>query len=76
MERQLRGASPEARLRYHDRATLQVLANFGLSTQLTVLGLCLVVGEPEAYLWFVLACGTTVVLLLLRRARRVRGSGT
>jgi archaetidylinositol phosphate synthase len=69
VERQLRGASREERLRYHDRATLQVLANFGLSTQLTVLGLCLLVGKPEAYLWFVLGCGVTVVLLLLRRAR-------
>jgi hypothetical protein len=69
VEWQLRGASPEARLRYHDTATLQVLANFGLSTQLTVLGLCLLVGEPVAYLWFVLGCGATVVVLLLRRAR-------
>jgi hypothetical protein len=69
VERQLRGASPEARERYHDRTTLQVLANFGLSTQLTVLGVCLVVGKPEAYLWFVLVCGATLVVLLLRRAR-------
>ncbi len=76
VERHLRGASPEARLRYHDRATLQVLANLGLSTQLTVLGLCLVLDKPEAYLWFVLGCGATVVLLLLRRARRLRGAGT
>jgi phosphatidylglycerophosphate synthase len=69
VERQLRGASPEARLRWHDRTTLQVLANFGLSTQLAVLGLCLVTGRPEAYLLFVLVCGLTVALLLLRRAR-------
>ena len=55
--RRLRGRSAEARLAYHDRGTLLVLANFGLSTQLAVLGLCLALGHPAAYLWVVLACG-------------------
>ncbi len=46
VERRLRrlDAGPEARLAYHDRATLAVLANFGLSTQLAALGVCLARG--------------------------------
>ena len=49
VERRLRRlrAGPEQRLAYHDRATLAVLANFGLSTQLAVLGVCLAAGAPE-----------------------------
>jgi hypothetical protein len=75
VERRLRGAPPAARLAYHDRATLHVLANYGLSTQLAVLGLCLALGHSAAYLWFVLACGASLVPLELRRARRLRGAG-
>jgi phosphatidylglycerophosphate synthase len=67
VEWRLRGAGPAERLAYHDRATLQVLANFGLSTQLAALGLCLAIGRPEIYLYVVLGCGVAVVLLLLRR---------
>ena len=66
------GASREARLAYHDRSTISVLANFGLSTQLAVLGLCLVVGNPAAYLWLVLACGAALVPLAVRRELRLR----
>lgn len=61
-----------ARLAYHDGATLSVLANLGLSTQLAVLGVCLAAGEPEIYLWLVLACGPLTVLLFLRRERLAR----
>ena len=50
-------AGPEQRLAYHDRATLAVLANFGLSTQLAVLGVCLAARAPEAYLWIAIGCG-------------------
>ena len=32
------------------------LANLGLTTQLVVLGLCLLLDAPGAYLWFALAC--------------------
>lgn len=66
------GADARARRAYHDRATLAVLANFGLSTQLAVLGLLLVAGQPAAYLWLVLACGAALVPLALRRERLVR----
>jgi archaetidylinositol phosphate synthase len=69
------GAGPAERLAYHDRATLQILANFGLSTQLAALGICLAVGRPEIYCYAVLGCGVAIVPLLLRRellARRAR----
>ena len=57
---------------YHDRETMVVLANLGLSTQLAVLGACLVLGAPSAYLWLVLAAVALVPLLQLRRERLVR----
>ncbi len=68
----LRGASPEQRLAYHDRATLMVIANYGFSTQFLVLGICLAAGRPELYLWFVIACGISLVPLELRRQRLAR----
>ena len=67
------GAGPAERLRYHDAATLTAIANFGLSTQLAVLGICLLAGNPAAYLWVPLACGLTFVPLELRRRYLVRG---
>jgi len=66
------GADPPARLAYHDPATLGIVANFGLSTQLAVLGVCLLAGTPIAYLGVVLACGAALVPLELRRERLVR----
>ena len=65
-------ATPEQRLAYHDRATLAVLANFGLSTQLAALGVCLAAGAPEAYLWLAIGCGVALVPLELRRERLAR----
>jgi archaetidylinositol phosphate synthase len=64
-------AGAAARLAYHDRATLAVLHNFGLSGQLTVLALCLVFARPELYLWVVFACGAALLPLELRRELRV-----
>ena len=61
-----------ARAAYHDAGTLAVLVNFGLSTQLAVLGLCLALGAPAAWLWFVVGCAATVPLLYARRELRVR----
>jgi hypothetical protein len=49
-----------------------VLANFGLSTQLAALGLCLLAGSPVAYLWLVIGCGLALVPLEVRRGRRAR----
>ena len=65
-------ASPEHATSYHDRATMHVLANLGLSTQLVVLGLCLVAGAPEAYLWLAVGAACLLPLLQLRRERLVR----
>jgi hypothetical protein len=59
-------------LAYHDRLTVTVLANFGLSTQLAVLGLCLVLGAPVVYLWLTLGSLAVLPLLQLRRERLAR----
>ncbi len=77
LERLLRGIGDPAErslatLAYHDRATLGVLANLGLSTQLCVLGACLVLGVPELYLWLVLASLVLLPVLQLRRELAVR----
>ena len=63
---------PDALLVYHDARTVAVLANLGLSTQLAALGVCLLVGRPEAYLWLNLACAALLPLLQLRREARTR----
>jgi phosphatidylglycerophosphate synthase len=63
----LRGRSPEAQLAWHDRASVGVVANFGLSTQLAALGLCLAVGNPRAYVFVVLGCLASLVALAVRR---------
>lgn len=59
----------QATLAYHDRAAVSVLANLGLSTQLLVLGVCLVLGVPTVYLWLVLGSLALLPLLQLRRER-------
>ncbi len=61
-----------ARLAYHDADTLFVLANLELSTQLLVLGVCLLLGQPVWYLWFVMLCGFVLIGLQLRREHRAR----
>ena len=66
------GKVGRARAVYHDTATLAVLVNFGLSTQLAVLGLCLALGHPTAWLWVVVGCAATVPLLFARRDLRAR----
>jgi archaetidylinositol phosphate synthase len=66
-------ARGEARLVYHEADSLLVLANLELSTQLLVLGVCLVLGIPQVFLWFVVLCGVVCLGLQLRReARAVR----
>ena len=69
-ERRLRRATPAQRLAYHDRATLQLLANFGLSSQLAVLSACLAFDTPTLYLWLGIGCAVTLIPLELRRGRR------
>ena len=72
VERRLDGRTPDARLAYHDRATLTILANFGLSTQLAVLGVCLAAGAPAAYAWAAVACAIALVPLAIRRELLLR----
>lgn len=66
------GAGARGRLAYHDRLTLNVIANYGLSTQLAALGACLLLAHPADYLWLVLACGLSLVPLELRRGLLAR----
>ena len=61
-----------ARRAYRDRFTLTVLANLGLTTQFLVLGVCLALGVPAAYLWIVLACLVLLLPLQMRAERRAR----
>ena len=60
-------ARAAARLAYFEADSLLVLANLELSTQLLILGICLVLGAPVVFLWFVMLCGAVVLLLQLRR---------
>jgi phosphatidylglycerophosphate synthase len=62
----------EARLAYIDRVAVTLLANLGLSTQLVVLGVCLVAGVPGLYLWLVLACLAALAALQVRAESRAR----
>jgi hypothetical protein len=71
-ERRLRGRSPAARLAYHDRATVTMLANLGLSTQLALLGICLAAGAPAAYAWVAIGGAVALVPLALRRELLLR----
>lgn len=61
------GRDEPTRLAYRDRATLTVLVNFGLSTQLATLGILLAIGHPAAYCLVTLGCALALVPLLLRR---------
>ncbi len=68
--------TPAAERAYFDPATLAVLANLGLTTQLAVLGLFLVLGAPAVYLWLALASVLVVGAVQLRRERLVRRAST
>jgi phosphatidylglycerophosphate synthase len=70
--RRLRNASPRARLLYHDRATVALLANIGMSTQLLVFGACIAAGRPVAFAWIAVAELALVAVLALRRELLIR----
>ena len=59
--------SARAREAYHDRPTLTLAANSGLSTQLLALGICLAAGAPTVYLFVPFACLAALILLSVRR---------
>jgi len=67
VERRLRGSDERARLAYHDRATVAVLANLGMTTQLAAFGVCMALGHPLAFAWLALGELGLVGLLALRR---------
>jgi len=69
------GADARARLAYHDGLTLSVLANMGLSTQLALLGLLLLLDLPSLSLWLVVGLGATLPLLFGRRELLARRAG-
>jgi phosphatidylglycerophosphate synthase len=69
------GADRDARLAYHDRTTIAILHNLGLSGQMTVLAVTLAFGRPGLYLVFVLGCLLALVPLELRRERRAVRAG-
>jgi hypothetical protein len=56
----------------YDRSTVTALANLGLSTQLVVLGVFLVLDLPGGYLWFLLGCLLALVPTQLRAERQAR----
>ncbi len=62
----------DVRLAWSDLFSTATLVNLGLSTQLLVLGLCLVLGVPFAYVWFVLAAGLYVLVVQILRVWRFR----
>jgi archaetidylinositol phosphate synthase len=56
----------------YDRFTVTVLANLGLTTQLAVLGIFLVLGAPSAYLWLVLGCLVLLAAVHVRAELRAK----
>lgn len=66
--------TPAAERAYLDPVTLTILANLGLTTQLAVLGACLVLGVPAVYLWLAVGGFLALLPLQLRRERLVRNA--
>jgi phosphatidylglycerophosphate synthase len=54
----------EALVRHPSARSVGVAANFGLSTQLAVLGLCLALRHPGAYVVVLIACAAVLAALL------------
>jgi archaetidylinositol phosphate synthase len=70
--RRLRDAGPQARLVYHDRHTVVVLTNFGMSTQLLAFGVCIALGQPAAFAWIAISELVLVAIFMLRRELAIR----
>lgn len=67
VERRLRGRSAAERRAFHDGATVTVLANLGLSTQLATFGVLIALGRPAWFVWLLLFELLLVAALALRR---------
>jgi archaetidylinositol phosphate synthase len=74
VEWRLRDASDERRAAYHDRMTVSVLANLGMTPQLASFGLCIAVGHPLAFVWVLAGEVVLVGLLVLRRETLARNA--
>jgi archaetidylinositol phosphate synthase len=68
----LRHAGPRERLAYHDRGTVAVLTNLGMSTQLLIFGAFIALGLPAGFAWVALAELVLVLVLALRREFVIR----
>jgi phosphatidylglycerophosphate synthase len=73
VEWRLRGAPEEARAAYHDRATVAVLANMGMTPQLAAFGICVAAGHPLVFVWVLAVELVLVALLVARREARRNG---
>jgi phosphatidylglycerophosphate synthase len=51
------------------RGAVGIVANFGLSTQLLALGICLTLGHPAAYVTVLCACALSLVSLMFAERR-------
>jgi phosphatidylglycerophosphate synthase len=60
----------EALVRNPSRRSVAIAANFGLSTQLAALGLCLAVGHPAAYVVVLIVCTLVLMALVVHDRRR------
>jgi archaetidylinositol phosphate synthase len=67
-----REAAPELRRRWSDLFSTAALVNLGLSTQLTLLAVLLLLGHPFAYIWAVYAMGLWTLLVYGVRVLRFR----
>jgi phosphatidylglycerophosphate synthase len=77
LERVLAGVSDGERrervtLAYHDRSTVVLLSNLGLTTQFALLGVALVLGHPMAYVWIPIGAVALLPVLQLRREHIAR----
>lgn len=70
--RERAAAALDVQLAWSDLFSTATLVNLGLSTQLLVLGVCLVLGQPFAYVWFVLGCAAYVAAIQALRVLRFR----
>lgn len=75
LERRLRGRTRAERLAYHDVASVSLLANLGMSTQLTAFAALTAAGRPAAFVWLAVGELGIVAWLALRREARLRGFG-
>lgn len=65
-------ASQEAQLAWHDLMSTAALVNLGLSTQMLILGVCLAIGRPFAYVYSIFVMTLYTLLFQAFRVWRFR----